>query len=169
MKQESFGNRIKELRELRGMTQLQLAEKMLVSRSTIANWETGNRLPDIDMLAQLAGCLNMNISVLMNELQKPDRPPKVIVVEDLPVLLNGFVRMLREELPGAEIRGFRTGKEALAYAREEDVSAAFLDIELGGEDGIALARELTSISPYINIIFLTSHQRYAFGGFCPIP
>ncbi len=160
MQTEAFGNRIRELREQRGITQLQLADRMVVSRSTVANWEAGKRLPDIGMLARLARCLEIETYVLMDELRGSEELPSVIVVEDVQVILSGFVRMLGEELPDAEVCGFSSSAEALDFARVCRVSVAFLDIELAGDDGITLARELTKLDPYVNIIFLTSHTEY---------
>ncbi len=160
MQTEAFGNRIRELREQRGITQLQLADRMVVSRSTVANWEAGKRLPDIGMLARLARCLEIETYVLMDELRDSEESPTVIVVEDVQVILSGFVRMLGEELPDAEGCGFSSSAEALDFARVCRVSVAFLDIELAGDDGITLARELTKLDPYVNIIFLTSHTEY---------
>lgn len=159
MRAETFGNRIKELRELRGITQLQLADELNISRSTLANWETGNRLPDISMVARLADSLRVDTSLLLDELRRSEAP-EVMVVEDLPVLLSGFVRMLEQELPKAEVHGFSSVREALRFAGERRISLAFLDIELGGENGLDLAMELTGLYPYTNIIFLTSHADY---------
>ena len=36
-----IGNKIKEARNGAGLTQYQVAEKIMVSRQTISNWETG--------------------------------------------------------------------------------------------------------------------------------
>ena len=160
MQTEALGSRIRELREQKGITQSQLADRMVVSRSTVANWEAGKRLPDIGMLARLAGCLGVETYLLMDELRGPVETPTVIVVEDVQVILSGFVRMLGEELPEAEICGFPSSSEALDFARASHVAVAFLDIELSGDDGIALARELTRLDPCTNIIFLTSHTHY---------
>lgn len=159
MRAEAFGCRVKELREQRGITQLQLAVLLNVSRSTIANWEIGNRLPDISMATRLAECLGVETSALLDEPQHQEKP-QVIVVEDLPVLLAGFVRLLGAELPGAEVTGFSSAAKALAFAREIRISLAFLDIELSGEDGLSLSMELTDLQPNVNIIFLTSHADY---------
>ena len=38
--------RVKELRERLGLTQLAFAEKVGVAQSTVACWETGQRTPD---------------------------------------------------------------------------------------------------------------------------
>ena len=160
MKAELFGNRIKELRESRGITQAQLADRLNVTRSTVANWEAGNRLPDLSMLALLADELEADTSVFLNELRNEKKKPVILAVDDMQLLLNGFIRLLRRELPEAEVTGFTNVSDALKFAREKKVSVAFLDIELQGGDGISLARELVRINPRTNIIFLTSHPEY---------
>lgn len=160
MRAESFGNRIKELRESRGITQAQLADRLNVTRSTVANWEAGNRLPDLSMLALLADELDVDTAVFLDELRSEKKQPVIMVVDDMQLLLNGFTRLLRRELPEAEITGFSNVTDAVQFARGKKVAIAFLDIELQGGDGISLARELVRINPRINIIFLTSHPEY---------
>ena len=61
-----FGTRLKKLRTGKGLTQRQLADLMYISNSTIANWETGTRMPDINMLTRLARCLNVDIYTLID-------------------------------------------------------------------------------------------------------
>ena len=155
-----FGDKLKELRMEKGLSQRQLAERMMVSNAAIANWEVGKRLPDLGMLTRLAECLEVETYVLLDELSQPVEAPRVIVVEDAPIILKGLLRTVREELPGAEVRGFRTGVEALEYARENRVAVAFLDIELSGENGIELSQRLREIEGHTNIIFLTCHTEY---------
>lgn len=48
-----FKDNLKQLRKEKGLTQAQLAEKLFVSRSTIAKWENGLGLPNSDSLALL--------------------------------------------------------------------------------------------------------------------
>ena len=43
------GSTIKQLRDGRGMTQAELAEKIGVSSKTISKWETAKGLPDISL------------------------------------------------------------------------------------------------------------------------
>ena len=156
-----FANKLKELRTARGLTQRQLADLMFVSNGTIANWETGNRLPDISMLARLSQCLNVDTYTLVNELHPETKDaPRVIIVEDVPLVLRGSVHMLEQEIPQAEIVGFSSAAEALSYARLNPVSIAFLDIELPGENGMDLGKALKKLNPRINIIYLTSHNEY---------
>jgi transcriptional regulator with XRE-family HTH domain len=44
----TLGEKIKEARKQCGLTQEQLAEKMLLSRSAIAKWESDKGLPDVE-------------------------------------------------------------------------------------------------------------------------
>ena len=60
------GATIKELREKRNLTQVELAEEIGVSSKTISKWETGKGLPDITMLQPLAQTLGISIIELMN-------------------------------------------------------------------------------------------------------
>ena len=57
---------IKQLREKRGLTQSDLAEKIGVSSKTISKWETAKGLPDITLLQPLAQALGISVIELMN-------------------------------------------------------------------------------------------------------
>ena len=60
------GNTIRQLRENRGLTQAELAEKIGVSSKTVSKWETGKGLPDVTLLQPLAQALNISVIELMN-------------------------------------------------------------------------------------------------------
>ena len=60
------GNTVKQLREKRGLTQGELAEKIGVSSKTVSKWETGKGLPDISLLQPLAQTLGISLIELMN-------------------------------------------------------------------------------------------------------
>lgn len=61
-----IGNRIRKYRELRGMSQKELAERIGVSNSRVSNWEQGINRPDADILAQLCRVLNVSPSELLD-------------------------------------------------------------------------------------------------------
>ena len=42
---EKFSSTLRELRGKKGLSQQQLAERMIVSRSAVSMWELGSRLP----------------------------------------------------------------------------------------------------------------------------
>ena len=48
-----FKENLKQLRIQKGLTQAQLAEKLFVSRSTVAKWENGLGLPNSESMAML--------------------------------------------------------------------------------------------------------------------
>ncbi len=60
------GATIKQLRESRGLTQAELAEKIGVSSKTVSKWETAKGLPDISLLQPLAQALGISVIELMN-------------------------------------------------------------------------------------------------------
>ena len=160
-KTEEFANKLKKLRTGKGISQQQLADMMVVSRSAVSMWELGTRLPDVSMILRLADCLGVENRELLDIFQESEDETNIIIVEDVPLLLRGTIRMLQEELPGVSITGFNSGKEALQFAQIHSVSVAFLDIELDDHmDGLRLAGELTAINSQTNIIFLTSHAEY---------
>ncbi|MBE6962776.1 MAG: helix-turn-helix domain-containing protein [Ruminococcaceae bacterium] len=57
---------IKRLREAKGMTQAELAEKIDVSPKTVSKWETAKGLPDISLLDPLAAALDVSVMELMS-------------------------------------------------------------------------------------------------------
>ncbi len=69
-----FKDKIKQLRIQKGLTQAQLAEKLFVSRSTVAKWENGLGLPNPESMAMLEKLFDINAFELATE-----EPEKVIV------------------------------------------------------------------------------------------
>ncbi|MBR5544072.1 MAG: helix-turn-helix domain-containing protein [Clostridia bacterium] len=60
------GATIKNLRESKGLTQLQLAEKIGVSSKAVSKWETAKGLPDISLIEPLSNALGVSIMELMS-------------------------------------------------------------------------------------------------------
>ena len=59
------GAAILSLREAKGMTQAELAEKIDVSAKTVSKWETAKGLPGITLLDPLARALGVSVMELM--------------------------------------------------------------------------------------------------------
>lgn len=86
---------------------------------------------------------------------------KVILVDDEPLSLNLF-KLECGNMPGFDVVGFfDNSAEALAYARENPVDFALLDINMPEMSGIELARRLRLCRPGMVIIFVTAHPEYA--------
>ncbi len=157
----AFGNRIRTLRMEHGLSQQQLADKMYVTRYTVMRWESGEHVPDITVLSRLAEFLEVETYELLDTMNGADAPPVMIVVDDEMVILRGFVHILEDTLPNTEVYGFQNAREALSFAKSSRIDVAFLDIELAGESGLSLGKELSMHNPRMNIIFLTGHSEYA--------
>ena len=66
------GRNIKKLREQNGLTQQELAVRVDVAQVTVANWESGRRKPDINILIRIAKLFNVTLDELvMKELTPP--------------------------------------------------------------------------------------------------
>ncbi len=57
---------IKHLREMKNLTQTQLAEKIGVSSKAVSKWETGKGLPDISLIEPLSSALSVSVMELMS-------------------------------------------------------------------------------------------------------
>ena len=58
---------IQHYRELRGITQVVLAEKLGVSQGAVSNWENGDRKPDVFMMKRIAEILGCTVDELLTE------------------------------------------------------------------------------------------------------
>ena len=157
---QSFAETIKRLRNNRGLSQIQLAEQMYVTRSTVARWESGSRMPDAVMISRLAKCLGTSTESLFSLLSE-EETPNIIMLDDEAIILSGGLPVLEEVFPDANISGFTKPSEALSYAQHNPVALAFLDIEMGNHNGLEVCRELQQINPQTNVIFLTAYMDYS--------
>ncbi len=58
-------NILKELREKHGLTQEQLAERVMVTRQAVSRWETGETQPNTDTLQLLSRTFDVSIHTLL--------------------------------------------------------------------------------------------------------
>ena len=60
------GGAIRLLREKKGYTQKQLAERLMVSDKAVSKWESGRGLPDISLIEPLAKNLGISVAELLS-------------------------------------------------------------------------------------------------------
>lgn len=60
-----FGQRLKELREEKGLLNKELAKEINVEPATITNWEKGNRTPKEDLLIKIADYFDCSLDYLL--------------------------------------------------------------------------------------------------------
>lgn len=66
----NFHSVLKSLRNEKGLTQGELAEKLNISRSTIGMYENGSREPDYETLEAIADYFNVDIDYLLGRTNK---------------------------------------------------------------------------------------------------
>lgn len=76
----TLGMMIAELRKQKGMTQLELAEKMGVTDKAVSKWERDLSCPDINSLPTLADILGVSVDELM-QIKKETYEPKLSTKE----------------------------------------------------------------------------------------
>ena len=69
---KKFGDFIKELRKEKGLNQEELAEELLVHRTTVVKWEQGKALPLNDTLVMLSKYFNVTVDELLSGSRKTE-------------------------------------------------------------------------------------------------
>ena len=157
---DQFGETLRKLRLEKGLSQKQLGDLLFINHSTIARWESGNRLPDAMMVPRLAECLGVDPNTLFRLAASIDENPNIIMVDDNKITLSHGLNLLEEAITNASIMGFTRPVEAVAYAKINRIALAILDIELGRSRGLDLCNTLLEINPCTNIVFLTAYADY---------
>ena len=76
MDQRKIGSFLKKLRNEKGLTQEQIAEKFNVSRRTVTRWETGANMPDLGILVEVADFYDVDLRELFDGERKSERMDK---------------------------------------------------------------------------------------------
>lgn len=96
-----FGNRIKNARTRRGLTQEMLGELLYCNRSTVSQWERGENLPEYGTIAALCATLDCDVGYLFGVYDEINNVTHTIVEltglsEDAVGILDGGNRYSEE-------------------------------------------------------------------------
>ena len=95
----------------------------------------------------------------------PGPPLRVVVVDDEPLIREGLGELLAAE-PGVRVvASCADGPAALAAVQQHAPDVLYLDVQMPGMDGLAVARALATLSPTPAVVFATAHERYAVAAF----
>lgn len=66
MNQEAIGKFIAACRKEKGLTQMQLAEKLNLTNRAVSKWETGKSCPDVSIMLELCDILGITVNELLS-------------------------------------------------------------------------------------------------------
>ena len=106
----TLGEKLKKARKEAGLSQEQLAQKLSVSRSAVAKWESGKGMPDVNNLKVIAQLLDVSVDYLLDEEEK--------------LSFNETKEAI--DLDSFEVTGkCRDKKDAACYAKFRDADAIY--------------------------------------------
>ena len=88
-----------------------------------------------------------------------------IAVDDEILMLGGLAAAVKASPDISEVFQFSGCDEALTFVKEHSVDIAFLDINMRGMGGLALAKKIIDFCPDCKIVFCTGHEEYAISAF----
>ena len=88
-----------------------------------------------------------------------------IAVDDEALMLGALVAALEASPDITEVIKFSDCEAALDFARNNPIDVAFLDINMRGMGGLALAESIISARPDCKIVFCTGYEEYAIPAF----
>ena len=89
-----------------------------------------------------------------------------IAVDDEILMLGALVAAVKASPDISDIFQFSVCEEALDFAKKNPVDIAFLDINMRGMGGLALAEKIRLACPNCKIIFCTGYEEYAISASC---
>ena len=88
-----------------------------------------------------------------------------IAVDDEILMLGALVKAVSASPDIREVNKFSDCEEALDFVKKHPVDVAFLDINMRGMGGLALAQSIVAARPDCKIVFCTGYEEYAIPAF----
>ena len=88
-----------------------------------------------------------------------------IAVDDEVLMLGALKAAIESSADIRETNGFSDCEEALAFVKNTPVDIAFLDINMRGMGGLALAEKILAMRSDCKIVFCTGYEEYAIPAF----
>ncbi|MBR4604841.1 MAG: helix-turn-helix transcriptional regulator [Lachnospiraceae bacterium] len=127
-----FKDNLVQMRKIFQMTQEDIAEKLGVTRQSVAKWEAGDSVPDLDKCKQLADIFGVSLDDLAN--YEPDEnlglatPPKgkhlfglVTVGDKGQIVIPAKARKLFEISPGDQLVVLGDEGQGIAIVKSESL------------------------------------------------
>ena len=86
-----FNENLKYLRKREGMTQEDLAEKLNVSRQSVTKWESGQALPDIEKVKEIAYMFSVSVDALIGDIESKSTNKIKKKIDDIGWFISGLI------------------------------------------------------------------------------
>jgi len=80
MKEEKFGNIIKEIRKKHNLTQNDLAKKYNITYQAVSKWENGKNMPDMLLIKQISEDFNIKLEDLLDGNYKETKKKNILII-----------------------------------------------------------------------------------------
>ena len=131
----TLGEKLKEARKQAALSQEQLSEKLGISRSAVAKWETDKGLPDVGNLKVLARLLSVSVDQLLDETEVTD---EAMIRESYNLAAYGRGckkvkkdRVVRDKFPDAKIYSLLGRQELMDL---DQFAGSALDCQISSQD-----------------------------------
>jgi DNA-binding NarL/FixJ family response regulator len=88
--------------------------------------------------------------------------PRILIVDDHPVVREGVGRVLSSSLPGIEIGAADGAAQAQEMLREHPWDLVLLDLTLAGDDGTVVLRRVRQSHPDVPVVIISMHPAEQF-------
>jgi two-component SAPR family response regulator len=90
---------------------------------------------------------------------------KVLIIDDEPVMGLVIERMLMPFDDIEVVANLSDVTAAIAFVEQNEVDLAFVDIQIGDDSGLMLARTWREMNAKLDIVFVTSHRGFALDAY----
>lgn len=88
-----------------------------------------------------------------------------IAVDDEPLMLGALAQAISASPDITAVAEFSDCEQTLEYLKTNPADIAFLDINMRGMGGLALAERIMQLDPQCRIVFCTGYEEYALSAF----
>jgi transcriptional regulator with XRE-family HTH domain len=101
---DTFAERLKKIRKLQGINQIELAAFLSVAQNTVSNWEIGRAEPDMELTRKIAEYFNVTTDYLLGTSNIIEPTPSIDVqlacqINQLPSDSQEMLKKIIEQLP----------------------------------------------------------------------
>lgn len=155
-----IGKKISSLRKEKGLTQMELADRLCISYQAVSNWERGSTMPDISKLPELAEIFGVSIEDILGDERKAKlvkdiadgQTPSEVKVEDLadiaPIINDEQFKRTYEQAKenGGQTLDFETIMSIAPFLDSDVLSDLILDCS---KHGFTLS-QATALAPFLD-------------------